>query len=141
VSYEFDLNGDLIQSWKDINHLEWTYDSSQIRKLNKKVIFKIDKTGRIVQGTDSTSNEYVIFDYDNNERLRSKDVYSIDPNQHLRTWRYTYEDNSPKLRTIEVLAGPVSFFTHYYSHGLLDSTVYHQDEHTVRYKYVYYIRK
>ncbi|HEY9005060.1 MAG TPA: hypothetical protein VIM75_02955 [Ohtaekwangia sp.] len=138
MRYYFDKDGFLVQEWNHIQHLRWSFNEADIDTVTRVIKFEIDKTGLIVNEIDKGANEYTQFVYNDDKNLVAKEVYSIVPKRLRYKWLFLYE-KSHKLKRIDLDEGGRSVLSHYYTDGLLDSSVDNQNgSYTTKYKYVFY---
>jgi hypothetical protein len=137
INYFFNNKGQLVQEWREVNHLDWSLEESQTDKVSRVILFELDGNGRITQEIDTTGNELALLIYDKNETLSRKDIFSITPKRLLRSWDYSYDVGTDKLKTISLNGNGSNILTHYYSKiGLLDSTAYFVKGYTTKYRYL-----
>jgi outer membrane protein assembly factor BamB len=139
IEYSFNKDGDLVQVWNRVNHLNWSLDDSDIGKAERAVKFDLDKERRIAQEIDTTSNEYTQFNYGEEGCLVSKEVYSINSKNLLKKWEYFYDQKVPSKLSKINLSGTShgSVLVQYFSDGLLDS-IATINGHLTKYRYIYY---
>ena len=143
ISYDF-VGDSIIQNWREIDHNGGVepVDSANI------VIFKLDLDRRIKEEIDRMRARRTMFDYDNRGRLNGKRQFSTEDGQPITKEIFIY-DSLSRIEKIKQYAGQnLLILTHYYSNGILDSTVYEElkdslnySDRVVRYKYVYRRRR
>jgi len=139
MRYYFDKDGLLVQEWNHIGHLEWSFNKSDIDTVTRLVKFEIDKTGVILSEIDSAANERAVFVYDKDETLIAKQIYSIAPKELQANWQFIYDKDNNWLKRIDLNGSRRTMLSHFYTNGLLDSSVYYHDRGpTIKYRYIYY---
>jgi YD repeat-containing protein len=123
IDYHFNSQGNLIQRWRqtEINDSTKIIDKPSSTKI---VVFVINSQGNIAREIDSVKNEYTSSIYDTKGLLIERSHFSINPDRPKDKWKYEYNGEG-QLKTINQTAGETLILTHYFTNGLLDSTVNH----------------
>jgi len=122
VEYHFDAHRNLIQRWREKDS-----DTATTKT------FIIGESGDVEMEIDSLAREYISYSYDNGGLLITKNRYKMESEELIDAWSFLY-DKKHRLSTINLTGGGTSILTHYYSEGLLDSTVHHVRGYIVRHK-------
>jgi hypothetical protein len=138
ISYSFDFEGNLIQTWSSLNHYKWEFalsDVNQTDSSNHSVKF-ILADGRIVKELDQYHGVYSNYSYEQSGKLTAKKTFSIEADSLREEWTYIYNDN--QLSKAQYFFKNKLIVSHKYSNdGLPDSTIL--DDGTVyRHKYFYF---
>lgn len=137
IEYYFNNAGQLVQEWREVNHFNWSSEKMEERKIARIILFDIGEDGEILEELDTAANEVAVFFYDDKGKLVTKEILSVQPRTSLLKWKYEYTKEG-KLENIRLHGAQGNYITHYYSNGLLDSTVNHIKGYTKTYRYIFY---
>lgn len=137
----YSWSGDTVnQSWRAVVPTAWelTQDTSSVR-YGTPIRFIVNKAGKILEEKNPSLNEMIKYIYVDN-KLARKEGYMVHPRGRTKTWIYDY-DSSGNIARISFFRGDHESEVHYYTKGLLDSTIVKDPEpykSIKKFKYIYY---
>lgn len=136
IHYIVNDDGYLIQEWNTVNSLNLRVDDKDIGDSFKVIVFELDNSGRVKKEIDSTLQEYSVYIYAG-QNLIEKVIHSSIDDSKISSFKYLYSEDD-ELTSIQFLVRNNILFEHYFSSGLLDSSVYFDKGIKLKHSYIYY---